>query len=276
MLELLHIENIAVIQEADIQFRPGFNALTGETGAGKSIVIDAMGAVLGGRTSRDLVRTGADRAFVSAEFSQVPGDLAGLAETGAAPDENGELLLQRELTYEDGKNTCRANGRPVTVAQLRRIGGELLNIHGQHDGAQLLDEEQHLSYLDRFGRTEAPLGRYQAAYEAMADLRRRFGPSRWTRRRRPAAWTASGSRSTSWSGPSWCLGGGEPHRAAGPAAERGEVPLRPVGGGLLPERWGGGRRRRLRPPGRGGGPCRCPHALRRHGGAVPAPGTAAV
>ena len=93
MLELLHIENIAVIQEADIQFRPGFNALTGETGAGKSIVIDAMGAVLGGRTSRDLVRTGADRAFVSAEFSQVPGDLAGLAETGAAPDEDGHLLL---------------------------------------------------------------------------------------------------------------------------------------------------------------------------------------
>ena len=169
MLELLHIENIAVIQEADIQFRPGFNALTGETGAGKSIVIDAMGAVLGGRTSRDLVRTGADRAFVSAEFSQVPGDLAGLAETGAAPDEDGHLLLQRELTG-DGKNLCRVNGRPVTVAQLRRIGEELLNIHGQHDGQQLLDEEQHLSYLDRFGRTEAPLGRYQTAYEAMADL----------------------------------------------------------------------------------------------------------
>ena len=169
MLELLHIENIAVIQEADIQFRPGFNALTGETGAGKSIVIDAMGAVLGGRTSRDLVRTGADRAFVSAEFSQVPGDLAGLAETGAAPDEDGHLLLQRELTG-DGKNLCRVNGHPVTVAQLRRIGEELLNIHGQHDGQQLLDEEQHLSYLDRFGRTEAPLGRYQAAYEAMADL----------------------------------------------------------------------------------------------------------
>ena len=169
MLELLHIENIAVIQEADIQFRPGFNALTGETGAGKSIVIDAMGAVLGGRTSRDLVRTGADRAFVSAEFSQVPGDLAGLAETGAAPDEDGHLLLQRELTG-DGKNLCRVNGRPVTVAQLRRIGEELLNIHGQHDGQQLLDEEQHLSYLDRFGRTEAPLGRYQAAYGTMADL----------------------------------------------------------------------------------------------------------
>ena len=164
MLELLHIENIAVIQEADIQFRPGFNALTGETGAGKSIVIDAMGAVLGGRTSRDLIRTGADRAFVSAEFSQVAPDLPGLAETGTAPDEDGHLLLQRELTG-DGKNLCRVNGRPVTVAQLRRIGEELLNIHGQHDGQQLLDEEQHLSYLDRFGRTETPLGRYQAAYE---------------------------------------------------------------------------------------------------------------
>ena len=169
MLELLHIENIAVIQEADIQFRPGFNALTGETGAGKSIVIDAMGAVLGGRTSRDLIRTGADRAFVSAEFSQVAPDLPGLAETGTAPDEDGHLLLQRELTG-DGKNLCKVNGRPVTVAQLRRIGEELLNIHGQHDGQQLLDEEQHLSYLDRFGRTEAPLSRYQAAYGTMADL----------------------------------------------------------------------------------------------------------
>ena len=169
MLELLHIENIAVIQEADIQFRPGFNALTGETGAGKSIVIDAMGAVLGGRTSRDLIRTGADRAFVSAEFSRVAPGLPGLAETGTAPDEDGHLLLQRELTG-DGKNLCRVNGRPVTVAQLRRIGEELLNIHGQHDGQQLLDEEQHLSYLDRFGRTETPLGRYQTAYEAMAAL----------------------------------------------------------------------------------------------------------
>ena len=169
MLELLHIENIAVIREADIQFRPGFNALTGETGAGKSIVIDAMGAVLGGRTSRDLIRTGADRAFVSAEFSRVAPGLPGLAETGTAPDEDGHLLLQRELTG-DGKNLCRVNGRPVTVAQLRKIGEELLNIHGQHDGAQLLDEEQHLSYLDRFGRTEAPLGRYQTAYGVMADL----------------------------------------------------------------------------------------------------------
>ncbi len=170
MLELLHIENIAVIEEADIQFRPGFNALTGETGAGKSIVIDAMGAVLGGRTSRDLIRTGAAKAFVSAEFSAVPADLPGLLENGLAPDEDGNLLLQREISGE-GKNACRVNGRPITVAQLRQIGGELLNIHGQHDGTQLLDEELHGAYLDRFGRTEEPLGAYQSAYAVLSGLR---------------------------------------------------------------------------------------------------------
>ncbi|MDD3346344.1 DNA repair protein RecN [Oscillibacter sp.] len=170
MLLLLHIENIAVIEESDIQFQPGFNALTGETGAGKSIVIDAMGAVLGGRTSRELIRTGAEKAFVSAEFTAVPPDLGALAETGVAVDENGELLLQREI-FADGKNLCRANGRPVTVAQLRRIGEELLNIHGQHDGTQLLDEERHGAYLDRFGQTEAALSTYRTAYDAMADLR---------------------------------------------------------------------------------------------------------
>ncbi len=170
MLELLHIENIAVIEEADIQFHPGFNALTGETGAGKSIVIDAMGAVLGERTSRELIRTGAEKAFVSAEFSHVPAELPGLAETGAAPDEDGNLLLQREIGG-DGKNACRANGRPITVAQLRRIGAELLNIHGQHDGQQLLDEEQHGSYLDRFGKTEKTLSAYQKEYSAMTELK---------------------------------------------------------------------------------------------------------
>ena len=170
MLEVLHIENIAVIEEADIQFLPGFNALTGETGAGKSIVIDAMGAVLGGRTSRELIRTGAEKAFVSASFSGVLPDLPGLRENGVAPEEDGTLLLQREIGA-DGKNICRANGRPITVAQLRRIGGELLNIHGQHDGQQLLDEEQHGAYLDRFGRTEAALASYQAEYQSMESLR---------------------------------------------------------------------------------------------------------
>lgn len=170
MLELLHIENIAVIEQADIQFRPGFNALTGETGAGKSIVIDAMGAVLGGRTSRDLIRTGADKAFVSAEFSGVSPNLPGLLECGIAPDEDGNLLLQREIGG-DGKNLCRANGRPITVAQLRKIGEELLNIHGQHDGQQLLDEEQHGVYLDRFGQTDEVLAAYQREYGVMSELR---------------------------------------------------------------------------------------------------------
>lgn len=173
MLELLHIENIAVIEQADIAFRPGFNALTGETGAGKSIVIDAMGAVLGGRTSRDLIRTGADKAFVSATFSGVREDLPGLLANGVKPDEEGNLLLQRELNTE-GKNLCRANGRPVTVAQLREIGRELLNIHGQHDGQQLLDEEQHGAYLDRFGRLEPQRESYAACYHAMSDLRDRI------------------------------------------------------------------------------------------------------
>ena len=173
MLELLHIENIAVIEQADISFRPGFNALTGETGAGKSIVIDAMGAVLGGRTSRELIRTGAAKAFVSAEFSAVPADLPGLAENGVEPDEDGNLLVQREIAA-DGKNVCRANGRPITVSQLRAIGADLLNIHGQHDGTALLDEEQHGAYLDRFGRTEEPLNTYRAAYDAMADLLRQI------------------------------------------------------------------------------------------------------
>lgn len=170
MLELLHIENIAVIEEADIRFRPGFNALTGETGAGKSIVIDAMGAVLGGRTSRELIRTGAEKAFVSGLFSQVPQELPGLSANGVVPDEDGNLLVQREI-FSDGRNTCRANGRPITVSQLRQIGQDLLNIHGQHDGTALLDEEQHGAYLDRFGRTDAPLAAYRTAYGTMAELR---------------------------------------------------------------------------------------------------------
>ena len=171
MLELLHIENIAIIERADILFGRGFNALTGETGAGKSIVIDALGAVLGQRTSRELIRTGAEKAFVSATFSAVPADLPGLAENGFTPEEDGTLLLQREL-YGDGKNVCRVGGRPVTVAQLKRIGASLLNIHGQHDGQQLLDEEQHLVYLDRFGRVENELAAYCTRYDVMKETRR--------------------------------------------------------------------------------------------------------
>ena len=171
MLELLHIENIAIIQEAEIAFRPGFNALTGETGAGKSIVIDAMSAVLGQRTSRDLIRTGADKAFVSALFSHV--EPAVCEELGAAPDEDGNLMLQREIGA-DGKNVCRVGGRPVTVSQLRALGSRLVNIHGQHDGQQLLDEEQHLAYLDSFGKVEALVDAYTDKYNCLTDIRRKM------------------------------------------------------------------------------------------------------
>jgi len=171
MLQLLHIENIAVIEEADITFDTGFNALTGETGAGKSIVIDAIGAVLGQRTSRDLIRTGANKASVSAVFSAVPA-MEVLSECGISA-EDGELLLQREI-YGEGKNACRVNGKPVTVAQLRRIGAGLLNIHGQHDGQLLLDEENHGQYLDSFGGVEGYLDTYRECYRIMEETRRKI------------------------------------------------------------------------------------------------------
>ena len=170
MLSLLHIENIAVIRSAEISFGSGFNVLTGETGAGKSIVIDAIGAVIGGRTSRDLIRTGARSARVSAVFCGLPA-LPWFEENGIGPDENGELILEREL-QPDGKNVCRAGGRLVTVSQLRALGQQLLNIHGQHDGQQLLDERCHLDYLDRFGGTGEKLSAFTRAYEQVTGLRR--------------------------------------------------------------------------------------------------------
>lgn len=172
MLELLHIENIAIIEAADIEFAPGFNALTGETGAGKSIVIDSLSAVLGQRTSRELIRTGAEKAFVSAAFSGMAPELA--EELGIQPEADGTLLLQREI-QTDGKNVCRVNGRPVTVGQLRALGARLLNIHGQHDGQQLLDEEQHIVYLDSFGRMESLAITYAEKYKDFTDIRRQIG-----------------------------------------------------------------------------------------------------
>lgn len=172
MLELLHIENIAIIEAADIEFAPGFNALTGETGAGKSIVIDSLSAVLGQRTSRELIRTGAEKAFVSAAFSGMAPELT--EELGIQPEADGTLLLQREI-QTDGKNVCRVNGRPVTVGQLRALGARLLNIHGQHDGQQLLDEEQHIVYLDSFGRVESLAIAYAEKYKDFTDIRRQIG-----------------------------------------------------------------------------------------------------
>ncbi|MEA4955587.1 MAG: DNA repair protein RecN [Pseudoflavonifractor sp.] len=176
MLSVLHIENIAVIESADITFGGGFNALTGETGAGKSIVVDAMGAVTGERASRDLIRTGAKSALVTGAFSGV-GALSWFAENGMEPDGGGEVILQRQI-MADGKNLCRVNGLPVTVTQLRSLGRQILNIHGQHDGQQLLDESCHLGYLDRFGGTGGLLEKYQAAYGALRTLEQRMASLR--------------------------------------------------------------------------------------------------
>lgn len=170
MLTLLHIENIAVIEVADISFGTGFNALTGETGAGKSIVVDAIGAVMGGRTSRDLIRTGAKTARVEAQFTAIPA-LTWFEDNGITLEEGGGLLIQRDI-QGDGKNVCRVNGRMVTVTQLRELGQQLLNIHGQHDGQQLLDEGCHLEYLDSYGGLGETLADYRTSYDALKTISR--------------------------------------------------------------------------------------------------------
>jgi DNA repair protein RecN (Recombination protein N) len=169
MLSLLHIENIAVISQAEISFERGFNVLTGETGAGKSIVIDSIGAIIGERTSRDLIRTGAKSARVSGVFRELPA-LPWFEEQDIFPDENGELLVERTI-QPDGKNNCRVNGRPILVTQLRELGCQLLNIHGQHDGQQLLNEECHLSYLDSFGGTGPELEKFRTLYGKLQSIR---------------------------------------------------------------------------------------------------------
>ena len=168
MLSLLHIENIAVIESADISFDQGFNILTGETGAGKSIVIDAISAILGERAYRDMIRTGTGRAAVRAVFTDVP-ELAWFADNGVEYDP--ETIIQREI-YLDGKNVCRVNGTLVTVSILRKLGIQLINIHGQHDSASLFDENNHLQFLDDFAENESLREQYGAAYATVAKLRR--------------------------------------------------------------------------------------------------------
>ena len=169
MLSVLHIENIAVIEQAETLFEGGFNVLTGETGAGKSIVIDAISAILGERTYRDVIRTGANRAFVSAIFTNIP-QYDWFSENQVEFDPQ-ELQVQREI-YADGRNVCRVNGRPVSVASLKKLGGRLINIHGQHDSQQLFDEENHLTYLDAFARDEQEFEAYQQAFSAMQSVQR--------------------------------------------------------------------------------------------------------
>lgn len=168
MLNLLHIENIAVIESADISFDAGFNVLTGETGAGKSIVIDAISAIMGERAYRDMIRTGTNRASVRAVFSQVP-EFPWFSENGVAYD--SETVIQRDV-FLDGKNICRVNGTLVSVAMLHQLGIQLINIHGQHDSASLFDEDNHLAFLDDFSSNQQLRGVYREKYEAVSDLRR--------------------------------------------------------------------------------------------------------
>lgn len=160
MLTELHIENIAVIEKADIEFRKGMTVLTGETGAGKSIIVDSLGAVLGARTSRELVRSGADKGVVSAVFESVNAD-KWFVENDIEPED--EIIIQRKISAE-GKNSCRVCGNPVSVSQLRELGALLLDVHGQNDGRQLMDEANHRSYLDSFGDYNDSLNAYKAAY----------------------------------------------------------------------------------------------------------------
>lgn len=168
MLSLLHIENIAVIECADISFDRGFNVLTGETGAGKSIVIDAISAILGERAYRDMIRTGTERASVRAVFTEVP-EFPWFAENGVEYDP--ETVISREI-HLDGKNICRVNGTLVNVSCLHKLGIQLINIHGQHDSAALFDEENHLAFLDAFADNGKLLASYGERYEAVAKLRR--------------------------------------------------------------------------------------------------------
>ncbi|MBQ1371389.1 MAG: DNA repair protein RecN [Oscillospiraceae bacterium] len=167
MLTLLHIENIAVIEQADICFERGFNVLSGETGAGKSIVIDSISAILGERAYREMIRTGAEKAFVSAVFDGIPAlDWFDLYHV----PQDSELLIQREI-FLDGRNLCRVNGQGVTVNQLRGLGRRLISIHGQHDSQQLFDEQTHLGILDAFAGNREALEEFAAAWETVRTAR---------------------------------------------------------------------------------------------------------
>ncbi len=168
MLNELHIENIAVIERADISFTSGLNVLTGETGAGKSIIIDSIGAVLGERVSRELVRRGAERGTVTAVFDA---DCAQQWLDDNEIESDGELIMQRRITT-DGKSSCRVCGTPVTAAQMKELANLLVDIHGQNDGRQLMDEKRHRQYLDAFGAYDDALDAYNAEYKKYCAIKK--------------------------------------------------------------------------------------------------------
>ncbi len=170
MLSRLYIENIAVIERVECELSKGFNVLTGETGAGKSIIIDSINAVLGGRTSRDLIRTGAVKAFVSAQFENAGALALKAAQEQGIEVEDGALIVSREIR-EDGKNNCRINGRPVTVAALKEVGRYLINIHGQHETTALLNPDTHIHYVDALAENSDLLRKYKEIYNEYKQIR---------------------------------------------------------------------------------------------------------
>lgn len=174
MLKTLEIENIAVIERAEIEFLPGFNVLTGETGAGKSIVVDSINAILGERTSRELVRTGAQHAFVSAYFTDIdPCVSAKLEELGYPKNEENDLIITRRIGA-DGKSLCKINSRTANVSVLKELGKELVNIHGQHDSQALLNPESHIGFIDMLCKSDKPLCEYKEAFSDFMRIRRRL------------------------------------------------------------------------------------------------------
>ena len=173
MLSQLYIENIAVIRQATIDFQQGFHVFTGETGAGKTILISAINAVLGGRTFKEIIRTGETRATVSALFTEIPAEICSKIEKLGYPLEDGQLLVQREIDLL-GKGQCRLDGRPATAAMLREVCSLLIDIHGQHDNQELLSAEKHLGFLDSYGAYPQEMADYAAAYEQMCDCAARL------------------------------------------------------------------------------------------------------
>ena len=173
MLSQLYIENIAVIRQATIDFSQGFHVFTGETGAGKTILISAINAVLGGRTFKEIIRTGETRATVSALFTDIPATLCEKIAALGYPPEDGQLLVQREIDLA-GKGQCRLDGRPATAAMLREVCSLLIDIHGQHDNQELLSAEKHLGFLDSYGAYPQELAAYTAAYDHMCDCAARL------------------------------------------------------------------------------------------------------
>lgn len=173
MLSQLYIENIAVIRQATIDFQQGFHVFTGETGAGKTILISAINAVLGGRTFKEIIRTGETRATVSALFTEISEELCKKIEVLGYPLEDNQLLVQREIDLS-GKGQCRLDGRPATATMLREVCSLLIDIHGQHDNQELLSAEKHLGFLDSYGAYPQEMAAYTAAYERMCECAARL------------------------------------------------------------------------------------------------------